>query len=195
MKRRFYHLLAIAVIPSISLSLLGMGFSGHLMPLAFVSSALLGGAFVFFMRGLPKHSLSDLRQKDYWFRLFLIAFVLSFVIKMILQTLSVLPPFQAYASYNRFIIIAYLHLSLIGSISFLLLALFVELKWLLTARLFRVGSALLLSGFAFTETLLVLAGLGWFYSSLLLSVGSGAMALGLLLMVVKGRLLRSSREF
>ena len=184
---RFYFLLAIAVIPSISLSLLGMKFSQYMMPVAYVSSALLGGAFVFFIRGLPKHSLSDLRQKDFWFRVYLLAFVLSFVIKMILQTLSVLPPFQAYASYNKFVIIAYLHLSLIGSISFLLLALFVELKWLSTTRLFRVGSALLLSGFAFTETLLVLAGLGWFYNSLLLSLGSGAMALGVLMMVVNRR--------
>lgn len=184
---RFYYLLAFAVIPSISLSLLGMEFSGYLMPVAYASSALLGGAFVFFIRGLPKQWYSALRQKNFWFRGYLLAFILSFVIKMILQTLSVLPPFQSYASYNKFIIIAYLHLSLIGSISFLLLALFVELKWLLTTGLFRVGSVLLISGFAFTETLLVLAGLGWYYNGLFLSLGSGAMALGVLLMVLNGR--------
>ena len=106
---------------------------------------------------------------------------------MILQTLSVLPTFQSYASFNKFIIIAYLHLSLIGSISFLLLALFLELKWLSTTILIRVGSVVLILGFAFTEVLLVLAGLGWFYSSLLLSLGSSAMALGVLMMIVNGR--------
>ncbi len=188
---RFYNLLALAVIPSISLSLLGMEFSRYLMPVAYVSSALLGGAIVFFIRGLPKQWYSALRQKNFWFRVYIAGFVLSFAVKMILQTLSVLPPFQSYASYNKFIIIAYLHLSLIGSISFLLLALLVELQWVLVTRLFKIGSLLFISGFAVTETLLVLAGLGLFYNDLSLSLGSGAMALGVLLMVLSGK---SSQE-
>ena len=183
---RFYTLLSLAVIPSISLSLLGMGFANYLMPAAYVSALLLAAALWFFIRSLPAKFHALFAHRSYWFKVYLFAFVASFILKMILQSLSVLPPFRAYAAYNKFIIIAYLHLSLIGSISFLLLAMLVAMKWIPVTGSFKLGSALFLTGFLLTEILLSLAGLGLFHSNLFLATGSGVMALGVLAMMVTG---------
>ena len=181
---RFYYLLAIAVIPSISLSLFSMEFSRHIIPLAYASALILLGALIFFIRGLPKNLFASLEKQGFWFRVYFYGFIASFLLKMALQVLSVLPPFQSYASYNKFIIIAYLHLSLIGSISFLLLALFLDMKWMPVTRRFKAGSALLFAGFGGIEILLALAGLGFFYDPVLLAVGSGCMAFGILTMIL-----------
>lgn len=185
---RFYYLLAIAVIPSISLSLFGMEFSAHIMPLAYASALILLGAFVFFIRGLPKNLFASLEKRGFWFRVYFYGFIASFLLKMALQVLSVLPPFQSYASYNKFIIIGYLHLSLIGSISFLLLALFLDMKWLTVDKRFKAGSILFISGFLITEALILLAGLAVFYEGGILVVGSGSMALGILMMILSRKL-------
>ena len=81
---------------------------------------------------------------------------------------------------------AYLHLSLIGAISFLFFSLLIEKKWLVLNGRVKTGSIFLLLGFATTEILLVLTGLGLFYDQLLLITGSAAMALGVLLMIISG---------
>ena len=166
------------------MSLFGMEFSTYIMPAAYASALILLAALVFFIRGLPKSLFASLEKRGFWFRVYFYGFIASFLLKMALQVLSVLPPFQSYASYNKFIIIAYLHLSLIGSISFLLLALFLDMKWLTVDRWFKAGSILLLAGFGVTEILLALAGLGLFYDPVLLAVGSGCMAFGILTMIL-----------
>lgn len=181
---RFYYLLSIAVLPSITLSLLGMEFSNYVLPLAIISSVLLFAALVFFIRGLPKNFFTSHLQMNFWLKTYLLGFVLSFVLKTTLQFLSVLPALQPYAFHNKFIIVAYLHLSLIGSISFFLLALFLDRQWIPVNRLFQMSSILFISGFATTEILLTLVGFGLFYSQSGLAVGSAAMALGIFLMVV-----------
>lgn len=189
---RFHYLLSLAAIPSISLSLLGMAFSEYIIPVAYASAALLAAALLFFIRSLPVRFYALFVQRSYWLRVYLFAFIASFVLKMILQSLSVLPPFRTYAAYNKFIIIAYLHLSLIGSISFLLLAMLVAMKWIVINGWFKLGSTLFITGFLMTETLLSLAGLGLFHSNLILAMGSAAMALGVLTMIVNKRTVTDS---
>ena len=161
-----------------------MEFSTYIMPVAYASAMILLGALVFFIRGLPKSLFAPLEKWGFWFRVYFYGFIASFLLKMALQVLSVLPPFQSYASYNKFIIIAYLHLSLIGSISFLLLALFLDMKWMPVTRRFKAGSIMMFAGFGATEILLALAGLGLFYDPVLLAAGSGCMAVGILIMVL-----------
>lgn len=180
---RCYWLLTISVIPAISLSLLGMEFSKSIIPLAYISALLLTAGLVFFLLVLPRNLMLHLKQKSKWFTLYFMVFVLSFSLKMVLQILSVLPFFNYYAFHNKNIIIAYLHLSLIGSISFLLLAMMLEMKWLSTNKLVKIGSILLVLGYIITELLLLLSGLGFYFNTILLILGSLAMALGVLFML------------
>lgn len=180
-----YWLFSISVVPSIAMSLLGMSFKDYVMPLAYISSVMLGVGLFCFLRAIPTKISEYLRNDNLWFRVFLMAFLFSFALKTTLQCLSVLDIFRDYAFHNRFIIIAYLHLSLIGSISFLFIALMIHNIWLKTNFWVQLGSVLLLVGFMATEILLTLTGLGLFYNGEMLLAGSAAMAFGILSLTVK----------
>ncbi|MEP2023617.1 MAG: hypothetical protein ABJH98_04305 [Reichenbachiella sp.] len=183
---RFYWLFAIIVIPAISLSLLGMEFSNHIQPIAYLSALTLGVAFVFFILTLPKDLTSRFGQESIWFKFYFLTFLASFALKIILQCLSVFPFFESYAFYNKSLVIAYLHLSLIGSISFLFFALLIEKRWLVLNAFVKMGSALLLLGFAITEVVLILAGFNIWHNQVILILGSAAMGLGIFMMIVSG---------
>jgi hypothetical protein len=183
---QFYWLMAVVVIPSLALSLLGMKFSAPLLPVATLSAIILGVALICFILIIRPLLPTFIRNKNTWFKLYFFAFLLSFILKIILQCLSIFPDFKTYAFSNKLIIVAYLHLSLIGAISFLFFSLLIEKKWLVLNGRVKTGSIFLLLGFATTEILLVLTGLGLFYDQLLLITGSAAMALGVLLMIISG---------
>ena len=183
---RFYWLFAIIVIPAISLSLLGMQFSNHIQPIAYLSTLILGVAFVFFIRTLPKDLTSRFGHESVWFKFYFLTFLASFALKITLQCLSVFPFFESYAFYNKSLVIAYLHLSLIGSISFLFFALLIEKKWLILNAFVKMGSALFLLGFATTELMLILAGFNILHNQVILILGSAAMGLGILVMIFSG---------
>lgn len=183
---RFYWLFTIIVIPSISLSLLGMEFSIHIQVVAYLSAFTLGISLVYFILTIPLQIIARIREESIWFKLYFLTFLASFVSKTILQCLSIFPFFEACAFFNKPIIIAYLHLSLIGAISFLFFALLLEKKYLVLNGRVKTGSAFLLLGFAITEILLLLSGLGLFHNQILLIIGSTAMASGILLMMISG---------
>ncbi len=182
----FYWLIHIITIPSITLSLVGMKYSAPLLPIAYLAAATMGIALIYFILAIQGHLIPLIRKESAWFKLFFFAFLLSFLLKTALQCLSVFSQFENYAFFNRPIILAYLHLSLIGSTSFLFLALLIERKWLALNERTKMGSILLLIGFVTTELLLVFAGLDLFHSQILLIIGSAAMALGVLSLIISG---------
>jgi len=180
---RFYWLFTLAVIPAICLSLLGMSFSGFItVPSYFAAFAQILG-LVFFLTAMPSTLISWVKKKGVWFATTFAVFFLSFCLKTILQTFSVLPYFNSLAFDNKPILLAYLHLSLIGVVSFLIITLMVELKYLIQSAISQLGSLLLFLGFVSTELLLVAQGLGN-ANLLTLSLGSASMALGILLLLV-----------
>ena len=191
---RFYWLLTLAVIPSVTLSLLGMDFSEYIMIPAYVAAVLTALGLALFLKALPMSITGSIKKMNPWFRLYMMAFLLSFILKLILQSLSVFPIFKSYAFYNKPIIIAYLHLSLIGSISFLFFALMIEKKWLYLNGFVKAGSVLFVSGFVITEAILLVNGLGIYFSQLALIMGSAAMALGVLLKVLNNHSFLKSRK-
>ena len=179
----FYMLLTVAVIPAIALSLLGMSYSEYVQPIAFFAAGLTAAAFFYFLAALPRNLFHLLKQKSNWFKLYLMAFLVSFILKIILQSLSVFSIFKSFAFENKPIVIAYLHLSLIGSVSFLFLALLIEKKWITVNMPVKIGSVLLIAGFIITELVLVLSGLGVYNIHIILEIGSMAMLLGIALLI------------
>lgn len=180
----FFRLFTFAVIPAISLSLIGMSFSDYFKVIAFVTAILLGAAFLFFIKSLPSNLFNLIQAKSKLFRLFLAVFLASFALKMILQCSSVLPLFESFAFFNKPIILAYLHLSLIGSISFLFLAWMFEIQWLSNSKLTTAGGVSFVLGFISTELSLILSGLAWYNNNIILLAGSAAMAIGILLLLI-----------
>lgn len=182
--KRFYQCLTIAVIPAIALSLLGMSFSKIIIPVAAIASILQGLGLLFFLFSIKSSIRHFWKQKNSWLYVFLLAFVICFTLKIVLQSLSIVPAFKHLAFQNKPIILAYLHLSLIGVISILFIAFLIDLKWLLITKLSIVGNTLLLSGFLTTEFLLVYGGLGYAYPISLLSIGSAIMTIGILCLLI-----------
>lgn len=181
---RFYWFFAVSIIPATALSLLGMSFSKYFVIPAYFSAILQGLGLFFFVLSLPRKITGLLKHKSSWLRLFLLVSFASFLLKNILQCLSVLPVFQPYAFNNKLIILAYLHLTLIGAISFLFFALMIERKWLIVNALTKTGSFFFLLGFATTELILTLGGFGLWYNHQILLAGSVSMVLGIFLLLV-----------
>lgn len=184
---KFYRLFAIAVIPAIALSLLGMSFSKYLILPAYFATLFQILGLLFFMMSINSKLIAFLSKKNRWFQLYFIVFILSFILKIILQCLSVFSVFWSYAFNNKLILLAYLHLSLIGVISFLLLAVIIDLKWIIINGLGKVGSTLLVLGFIITELLLVSGGLELYHNYLILMLGSASMALGIFFLIINRR--------
>lgn len=188
----FYWLFTLAVIPAISLSLLGMSFSNYLILPAYGSALLQLIGLVFFIVSIYDPLKKLIQQKNNWFLLLFIVFLLSFILKVIIQCLSAFPVFQSLAFNNKLMFLAYLHLTLIGATSFLFVALLLELNWLAINWLTKTGCVLLIIGFIATEMILALGGLGLFYDQELLVLGSASMALGIFLLLFSGVLSKKS---
>ena len=102
------------------------------------------------------------------------------MLKVTVQGLSVFPSMWELAFFEKNIVLAYLHLSLIGTISFLLIAWLFELGYLGHSLWTKTGSVLLISGYFITEIILMTGGLHWYYSQDWLIAGSVAMVSGVL---------------
>lgn len=181
---KFYWLFTIAIIPAIALSLLGMSFSKYIIIPAYFSVGIQYLGLFYFIRIFYNKIKIFSTTKSKLFQLFFITFFVSFLVKVITQGLSVFPIFKSFAFENKFIILAYLHLNFIGVLSFLLLSFMIEQKWLSNHRLSHIGSSFLFIGFIITEFLLLSGGFGWFYSIPIIFIGSFAMAIGILLLLL-----------
>ncbi|NER12081.1 hypothetical protein GWK08_01385 [Leptobacterium flavescens] len=181
--RYFYLMFTWAVIPAYSLSLLGMSFKGLIMIPAVLSAGIQLLGLVFFWQILRGAGVWFLKKPPLY-KLFMFTALASFFIKVALQFMSVFPVFEAYAFGSKNVILAYLHLSLIGVISFMLMALLIQFKWIKTNMFTVVGSIFLFLGFVVSEAILALSGIGVFqlYTSLL--IFSAAMALGILILLL-----------
>ncbi len=184
---KFYKYYLIAVIPGISLSLLGMSFSNFLIIPSYLAVALSAIALVFFIKSFSFNGLLRNTKENRWLLYFLLLFIVGFVSKVCLQALSILPVLNDYAFFNKLIFLAYLHLSLIGVISFLLIAVLIHLKWIPVNPISKAGYSLLILGFLMTELILTLGGFGYSTNQVPLMTGSAAMAFGILLLILSLR--------
>lgn len=181
---RFHQLFSIAIIPAITLSLLGMSFAKYIQPLAYASSGIQFIGFIFFALVIKNSYRQWLPSLPLWTKVFITLFLSAFILKIALQSLAIVPQLSDLVFHNKLIILAYLHLSLIGTISFLFIALLFHFQWLTANLTSKIGSCLFISGFVVTELVLVLGGLDYYYSNMTMLVGSGIMALGTVLLLV-----------
>ena len=180
---KFYICMLVAVIPAYSLSLLGMSFGKYVQLISYISAILqLIGAIYFIM--FIKQTYPNIKKtfNQTVFILLVLSFS-CFFIKELLQAISSLPTLKQYAFLNKNLIISYIHLVMIGFISFFLLAILFQLKWLKTNKL---GITLLVLGFILSEITLIL--LGFLSDNLLqqaMALFSFIMALGIALIAIK----------
>lgn len=176
----FFLLFAIAVIPAYALSLLGMSFRDLVIVPAILAALLQVVGLIIFFPIVRQIIVSRIFGENIWIRMFLLTVFASFTMKICLQFLSLFPILENYAFGSRNLIMAYMHLSLIGVISFLFIAMLIYLGWLKMWWPSKIGSTFLLCGFFVTEIVLVLSGLGWIQLHFILLIFSAMMAIGIL---------------
>jgi len=134
-RRIFFRLMAAACIPAYCLSLLWMNPPVWVFVIAALAACLQLSALVVFLL-MVRSSWSDwslllpLQVKLFWGLSFL-----AFMIKLVLQALSVIPVLGRFAFGFRPVIVGYLHLVTLGFLSFFLVGFFIMEK------LFNTGSA------------------------------------------------------
>jgi len=110
--------------------------------------------------GFLLKDLKQLRWSNNLVDLLFKAAILFFVVKNVLQALSALPVIADLAYLHRNYIIAYLHMVLVGFISFGALSLMLKSRVTILQPLVKSGLALLVIAFILTETFLVLNAAG-----------------------------------
>ncbi|RAU81815.1 hypothetical protein [Pontibacter arcticus] len=188
----FFRLMCWACFPAYLLSVLWIKpptivyFIGGTAALAQVIAL---GLLISMLRPLRKQLLALFTG---WVRVLFLLAATAFVFKVLMQFTSAFPYVANLAYTFRNFIIGYLHLVLIGFVSFFILAFFVQLRWLsMQKRVSRWGVGLFILGFISSESILFLQGiLNWLgygslpgYLLLLFSV-STLMPVGLLLFLV-----------
>lgn len=181
----FYHLQLLAVVPAYLLSVLWAHPPVWVYTLAALAATLQLVSLYYLFKVLRK-STPALAQQTRTIRALTTLAIASFAVKNLLQFLSALPSVADLAYRYRPFIIAYLHLVLVGTVSFALLARFVGQKYLQTGNWLTAALLLFTGGYLLTQGLLVSEGLynwlahgsiphlpAWlFYGSLALPAGA-----------------------
>ncbi|HTI07251.1 MAG TPA: hypothetical protein VL832_01810, partial [Puia sp.] len=155
-RRLFFRLMATACIPAYCLSLLWMNPPAWIFVIAAVSACLQLAALVVLLL-LVRSSLADwlqllpLQVKFFWGLSFA-----AFIIKLILQFLSVIPILGRFAFGFRPVIVGYLHLVTLGFLSFFLVGFLVTEKLLNTGpAVWKGGCGIFIAGVLLNEIVLL----------------------------------------
>jgi hypothetical protein len=119
--RHLYIIMAITVAPSYLLSILWLKLSRSLHLLANISGILQLLVLFYFIRLFPVVKKNIPRKITSTTRYLWTMAAIAFILKIVLQTFSIIPFFSNYAFGFRPIVIGYLHLSFLGIISFFIL--------------------------------------------------------------------------
>ncbi len=153
----FFRWLAVSLFPAYFLSILGITQHPVIYFLAIISGIGQVVALIFFGKVLYSHRQSLMQVfSQTWISLLIAISVAAFFLKTVLQLLSIVPPFDAYAFHNRGVIIAFIHLVVLGAISTGVIGVFAQLGWFsLSKRLEKTGITAFFSGFVATEFILI----------------------------------------
>ncbi len=158
----FFYLLTGTLFPAYCLSILGL--TQH--PLVYGLAVLSGAGQVILLLFFGQMLLTHRRHLSAafphpWVRALIGISLSAFFLKNLLQFLSVFPPFAAIAFHNRGVIIAFIHLVVLGMISVGLIAILGRVGWFSFERWrSKIGIAIFLTGFTGTEFLLVSPAMG-----------------------------------
>ncbi len=185
--QRSFILFSASIIPAYALSLLGMSFRYYFVGIGYLAAFLQTIALIYLiMAVVPSIKKTRLTFNNWNFILLKIVGI-SFILKTVLQFLSVLPFLEKLAFENRYLIIDFIHLIMIGFLSFFILVTFFQLSYLKSnSKPVKAGIIALILGFLGSEFILLALGfsLPMFNSLFFLFIASAAMAIGVLLILI-----------
>lgn len=198
--KNMYAVLGLTVIPSYFLSIIGLHIPSYLYAIAVVSGILQLLAIVYILKLLkiiksdPYKGFSPTTGYLWSVALF------SFVLKTVLQGLSVLPYFSQSAIGFRPVVIGYLHLCFMGMISFFILGYFNEILAGEGRGLSKKGIAVLTAGIVLQELVLMGEGLESMRNQLLphadvyLFAAAGIIVVGIAILVCGKEILTQKKR-
>lgn len=150
-----WRLFAVSIIPGYFLSALWMRLPFPLYMMALFAAVIQVPAFFFLIRAFPRKLLIIEPATKLAWGLSLCAVS----IKILLQLLSCIPALSVYAFGYRPLVIAYLHLVLLGFVTLFILGYFFQVRWLEQHK--QAGTFyLFVTGVILNEILLIMQGLG-----------------------------------
>ncbi|HEY9364171.1 MAG TPA: hypothetical protein VIQ00_12970, partial [Chitinophagaceae bacterium] len=159
LSKRLFIILAITVIPSFFLSILWMRLPLSLHWIANISGVLQLLALLYFYRILSVVKNSEKIRFSWSTKWLWTLASMAFILKIILQVLSIIPFLSHFAFSFRPIIIGYLHLSFVGIISLFILGYINEFIHRFRGRVSGIGALVFVTGFIVQEIILMLQGL------------------------------------
>jgi hypothetical protein len=158
----FAGLLSFSVVPSMFISYLWHYPALWINIIAMIGSLSLAVCTFWFFLMLPQLRLQATQLKPVARKIAIISMA-AFVLKMIFQSLTIIPSLGPLVFANRPVIIGFLHLVLLGFVSLYILAHFIEINLLSLNRTAQFGLWLFVSGILLNEIALMAQGLGFMF--------------------------------
>jgi len=157
--RKLFWVMVILVVPSYFLSILWLKLPAALHWVANISGVFQILALVFFI-AILRMVWSDKRIRFHGSTSWLWTMVsIAFILKVVLQFLSIIPYFSHFAFGFRPVIIGYLHLSFIGIVSLFIFGYVNEFIHRFNGRVSGIGALIFVIGFIVQEIILMFQGL------------------------------------
>ncbi len=161
--KKYFNVFALTVIPTFGLSVLWAKLPVWLYIIVVASTFAQLAAWVV----LAMHLLRYFRQHGKvfipaWIRLFFYAAALAFTLKFTLQAVSVIPSLSQLVFGFRPVVIAYLHLVLLGVYSLFIIGYLFSKGWLKPVKMTKAAAGMLLAGVLLNELLLAVQGFAAF---------------------------------
>jgi len=157
--KHLFVIMAITVAPSFLLSILWLKLPRSLHLLANISGILQLLVLFYFFRLFPILKKNIPRKITKISRYLWTMAAIAFILKILLQTLSIVPFFSNYAFGYRPIVIGYLHLSFLGIISFFIVGYINQILREVKRQVSRIGVFIFVFGVLLQEIVLMLQGL------------------------------------
>ena len=160
---KYFKIFAITVIPTFFLSILWTKLPMWLYIITVIATiAQLYAWISLLITNFPEIRRQNKNKISSWSNLFLLGAALAMTIKFVLQTVSVIPSLSQLVFGIRSIVIAYLHLILLGVYSLFILGYLFKKGWITYSNFSKTASIAFLVGVFLNELLLGTQGLAAF---------------------------------
>lgn len=158
--RWVFRLFLATAIPGLFLSMLWMRLPWIIQALTFLAAILSIASAILYVSRILQVNRSDLKQWPAAVRWLLGLALVALILKLIMQAMSVIPVVSPFAFGYRPIVIGYLHLVLLGFVSFALLGGLLHAGLLsYKKRTARIGIGIFITGVMLNEVLLMMQGI------------------------------------
>lgn len=162
--KKYFWIFALSIVPTFFLSILWIDLPNWIYTLTVITTFLQLGAWIGILIAINK--FFQIFQKNSipkWIQTFFHAAIIALTLKFILQAISVIPSLSQLVFGIRPIVIAYLHLILLGVFSLFIFGYLFMNKYLNISNVSKNATFFFLFGVIVNETLLAIQGFGAFF--------------------------------